>query len=425
MREPRAGNAVDLLVDDELWRPLLRAIRDAREEILLTQLFFTPSFAPLGIPLADELEEAGKRGARVRVLVNQNAAVPDSWDELRERFEGTRVEVARILMTPNVMHAKILVADGREAFVLDAPFEAKYLDGSLHAFSSAGPRRRPFHSVSTRVRGPAVADLHAFVARLFVAAGEEAPPPRPAPAVAGAIPIRLAWTAPPGFFEANAELGILRAYEEAILGARSLVYAETQYLTSPRMHDLFARAAERAEVVLVVNEHMDIPGYDAWQSRGLARIGAGAHPRLGAFSLWAASRTATARQIYVHSKVGIVDDRWLTIGSANLDSLSLHESTEFPVRVPPNVELNLVIEDASFAAHARRRLWAEHLRDEGIWTARAPRDGWLSHWRAVAERNARALQAARPQVGRVFRFEALSSRMRPHHGSGTRRTPGA
>ena len=56
-------------------------------------------------------------------------------------------------------------------------------------------------------------------------------------------------------------------------------------------------------------------------------------------------------QIYVHAKIGIVDDTWLTLGSANLNEHSLFNDTE----------MNIVTHDPELATQTRRRLWAEHL----------------------------------------------------------------
>ena len=51
------------------------------------------------------------------------------------------------------------------------------------------------------------------------------------------------------------------------------------------------------------------------------------HPRVGIFSLWTAEprsgRLVIASQVFVHSKVLIVDDKWAMVGSANLDGVSL------------------------------------------------------------------------------------------------------
>ena len=57
------------------------------------------------------------------------------------------------------------------------------------------------------------------------------------------------------------------------------------------------------------------------------------------------------RPIYVHSKATIVDDRWATIGSANLNSRGMSH----------DAELNLSILDSDFARALRMMLWAEHL----------------------------------------------------------------
>jgi phosphatidylserine/phosphatidylglycerophosphate/cardiolipin synthase-like enzyme len=58
-----------------------------------------------------------------------------------------------------------------------------------------------------------------------------------------------------------------------------------------------------------------------------------------------------AGPLYVHAKVGIVDDAWLTIGSANLNDHSLFNDTE----------MNVVACDPALARDTRLRLWSEHL----------------------------------------------------------------
>ena len=56
----------------------------------------------------------------------------------------------------------------------------------------------------------------------------------------------------------------------------------------------------------------------------------------------------------MHAKVGIVDDHWLTIGSANLNAHSLFNDTE----------MNVVTDDPALAKDTRVRLWTEHLELE-------------------------------------------------------------
>ena len=80
--------------------------------------------------------------------------------------------------------------------------------------------------------------------------------------------------------------------------------------------------------------------------------------------------------LYVHAKVGIVDDAWLTIGSANLNEHSLFNDSE----------MNVVVCDPALARDTRLRLWSEHLR--------APRR-WRPLARSSTSSGARSRQAAR------------------------------
>jgi len=51
----------------------------------------------------------------------------------------------------------------------------------------------------------------------------------------------------------------------------------------------------------------------------------------------------------VHAKVAIIDDRWLTVGSANLNEHSLFNDTE----------INIATCDPVLARHTRLALWAD------------------------------------------------------------------
>lgn len=59
----------------------------------------------------------------------------------------------------------------------------------------------------------------------------------------------------------------------------------------------------------------------------------------------------TDRPIYVHSKIAIVDDEWLMVGSANMNDWGFVTDSE----------LNVLIHDAGLARDLRLDLWAEHL----------------------------------------------------------------
>ena len=53
--------------------------------------------------------------------------------------------------------------------------------------------------------------------------------------------------------------------------------------------------------------------------------------RFLAATLLRAQRRRHAAPVYVHAKIGIVDDEWLTLGSANLNDHSLFNDTEVNV----------------------------------------------------------------------------------------------
>jgi phosphatidylserine/phosphatidylglycerophosphate/cardiolipin synthase-like enzyme len=80
----------------------------------------------------------------------------------------------------------------------------------------------------------------------------------------------------------------------------------------------------------------------------------------------------------VHAKVGIVDDRWLTVGSANLNAHSLFNDTE----------VNVVTTDQDVIRDTRLRLWAEHLDTTTADVAGEPAGVVDRQWRPIAEEQA-------------------------------------
>ena len=74
--------------------------------------------------------------------------------------------------------------------------------------------------------------------------------------------------------------------------------------------------------------------------------------RVGTYSLVSQDKKSKRlRQIYVHSKLLIVDDKWITVGSANTDKNGFKDSTE----------VNVGITSSSLAKELRMRLWCEHM----------------------------------------------------------------
>lgn len=133
-----------------------------------------------------------------------------------------------------------------------------------------------------------------------------------------------------------------RLHLEAIRQARKLIYMENQYFTSP----VIARAlAERLaepdgpEVVLVSTgkspSWFDSMTMDTARAEVLFRLeNADCKNRFFAFS----PNTVQGQRIIVHSKVTVVDDRILRIGSTNLNNRSLGFDTECDVAIAPETE---------------------------------------------------------------------------------------
>jgi len=108
-------------------------------------------------------------------------------------------------------------------------------------------------------------------------------------------------------------------------------------------------------------------------------------------------------RLYVHAKVGIVDDRWLTVGSANLNTHSLLNDTE----------MNVVTDDPDLARATRLRLWAEHLEvDAATIAAAEPHAIVDDRWRPIAFEQLERLRAGAPATHRLLALPGLSRRSR-------------
>jgi phosphatidylserine/phosphatidylglycerophosphate/cardiolipin synthase-like enzyme len=213
-----------------------------------------------------------------------------------------------------------------------------------------GPSGRPYpprHEVMGVASGPVARALGALARERWLAATGEAigPPveegggdPWPdgvAPDLLD-VPAAIARTEPRWHGRQGAR-ECERLHLDAIAAAERLIYLENQYVTSPVIAEALAQrlmAPEGPEVVIVSTARSP-----SWFDRGtmdtaravlLQRLRAA--DRHGRFSAWA-PRTDGGRSIIVHSKVAMIDDRLLRIGSANLNNRSGGFDTECDVAV--------------------------------------------------------------------------------------------
>ena len=183
------------------------------------------------------------------------------------------------------------------------------------------------------------------------------------------------------------------------------------------------------ELILVINQNPDITAYRGWQDARLAEHELLGHPRVGVFALWSVVPAFQARerreitQVFVHSKVAVIDDAWATTGTANLDGASLHSYGDDFVHWPGrrvfgryrNYDLNVAFHHQTDAEATndlpgalRRRLWAQHLGLPAEALRERPADGWLPVWRSCAARNVTCLAAGDRTIprGRVLPYVA-------------------
>jgi phosphatidylserine/phosphatidylglycerophosphate/cardiolipin synthase-like enzyme len=457
------------------WAALTDAIRAAQSEFNFMNFYhdigklfmiFDPDPPNLGsrttgVQLEDVILEANRKSPprTVRYLIRR--AIPQSYPvhtsaEVIRFFQQNQPNTVAVRVSATdvrfPIHAKLAVIDSRIAFSISAPLLQEYYDtntpevhpvddprrGRLSKFPGDGifggqlknSIRVPIHDVNLKIEGPAVADVHDTVFLHWNAFGQAeggAPvqvPNHPSPNAS----VQLVRTLQGGRFPnlPQGETGIFESYLRAFEQANDYVYLEDQYLTEPQVCDairltLLAAAARNSalQFILLINMKVDIPTYNSWQTKIILQLkealkSDGLDSRLGIFTLWSEAATPTKMRIirnYVHSKVGIVDDKWATIGSANLDGVSLTMSQFLvpPVREPDehdrDTEVNAtILSDVEGLPNSpipnllRRQLWAEHfgfVPNDSRLTTR-PSGGWLSLWRQKAQEHLDALKATPP-----------------------------
>ena len=232
-------------------------------------------------------------------------------------------------------------------------------DPQPQPMSAAYGDRPPWHDVQLMLRGPTVgvldtvfrerwddptnADVDHPIAwvrdKLHHARldGDPLPPQLPPPPEAGPHVVQQLRTypaiRPPYDFAPDGERSVARGYSKAIRRARRLVYLEDQYMWSADVARLFAGAlAEHPDLHLVVVVPR-VPDQDGalaerpqyvgrWQAIEMCRRAG--RDRVHVFDVENHEGTA----VYVHAKVCVVDDIWVSVGSDNFNRRSWTHDSE-------------------------------------------------------------------------------------------------
>jgi phosphatidylserine/phosphatidylglycerophosphate/cardiolipin synthase-like enzyme len=418
---PRAGNALEVLVDGAQALPAMaEAIQGARRHVHVCSWHLEPDFRPERAgpsPRVRELLGEVAERVPVRVLAWAGAPVPVFAPrrgvvraERDELVRGTRI---RAELEPGARplhchHEKIVIVDDEVAFV--GGIDLTTLAGDRYDHNHH-PERAPaigWHDASTRVRGPLVRDVAAhFAMRWEKVAGEALALPDP-PAPAGAIEAQLTRTIPEGAYSAlpRGEFSILEAYVRALRGAQRLIHLENQFLWSPEivaiLEDKLARPPRDDFRLIVILPAKANNGED--DTRGmLGRLVEADRCGGGRRLLGATIQSRTGERsgpLYVHAKIGIVDDAWIAVGSANLNEHSLFNDTE----------VDVVSADPGLARDVRLRLWAEHLEREAGEIAGDPATLFDELWVPIAAEQLERRRAGAPLTHHLLELPGVSRR---------------
>jgi cardiolipin synthase len=348
------GNEIELLRGgDQLFPRMVGVIRQARREVWLASYIFHHDATSLA--LADELVEADRRGVRVRVVIDGFGSHA-SLAALRERFAGSGVAMAvfrpmdrwwRWLQRGQLrrLHQKLCVVDSEHAFVgginvIDDRLDMRHglsdeprLDFAVHVTGGlVDPVAQSVRSIWSRAWlgrdfDDALLDYVPLRRRLGVwlsqmwRGPQRLPEPVPSlPPVCAAFVLRD---------NLRRRTTIEHAYADAIRAARHSVDIVCPYFyPGQRIRQALRRAAARGvRVRLLLQGKLDY------------RLAGWAAEALYADLIGHGVEIYEYMPAFLHAKVAVVDDCWATVGSSNIDPLSLLV----------NLEANVVVLDRGFA----------------------------------------------------------------------------
>jgi cardiolipin synthase len=321
----------------EYFPALVQAIDAARNEIFLETYIFADD--ETGSLVADALARAAARGVAVRLLLDGFGS-RDFAPRFRAALRGAGAEV--LVFRPERgpwrlrrarlrrMHRKLAVIDGRVAFVGGINI--------LDDVDAAGPPH-PRYDYAVRVEGPLLAPIVEAVHRLWRLVSWASLRRRTRDALLAPPQARTAGSLRAAFVIRD-NLRYRRDIEDAYLDAieaaeREVVIASAYFFPGRRFRQALVEAAARGvEVILLLQGLADHPM--------LANATRALYPHLLGHGI----RLFEYHRSYLHAKVAVVDRRWATVGSSNIDPFSLLLARE----------ANVVVDDHGFAARLRESL---------------------------------------------------------------------
>jgi cardiolipin synthase len=301
---------------------MIRAISEAKDRIFIETFIWKDD--DTGQQFKDALNEAAGRGVDVYVIFDgfANLVIPPSFYRFHPNIHVYRFPVIRLSMFVKTLrstgldHRKLLIVDDHIGFV------GGYNIGSLYATE--------WRDTHLRLTGPSVWDLRQAFVRVW---NDNVSGPRPE--IAHTTPdtweprIRAVNNIP-----ANLVYPIRGVYLDAINRAKDHIYVTMAYFIPDQqiLKALLAASRRGVDVRLILPEDSNHILSD-WLSRGFYR------------SLLEDGVTILLyRNAMIHAKTATIDGSWSTVGSANIDRLSL----------TGNYEINLEIHHEDFATNMQK-----------------------------------------------------------------------
>ena len=354
-----------------------------------------------GSEVATLFADAARRGVDVRGLVGRshwdrlafsagenrhlgedvNAAGGECLLDMRVRLGGSHHQKFVVLRHPGRPELDIAFLGGIDLCHSRRDDSSHAGDPQPQTMAKAYGPRPPWHDVQLALTGPVVGDVETVfrerwedpqalsrspirwagdAIRRDQAPRRPLPPQQPDPAPTGPHPVQLLRTYGRrlgGYpFAPRGERSVARAYTKAFANARRLIYVEDQYLWSSEVSALLVAALRRSpdlRLVAVLPHQPDQDGTVSYapnlvsRARLLHELHAAAPGRVGVYGI----ENADGTPVYVHAKVCVVDDEWVTVGSDNLNRRSwTHDS-----------EVSAAVVHPEFARSLRHELAREHL----------------------------------------------------------------
>ncbi len=303
---------------EDLYEAMLEAIRSAEHQILMETYIWKGD--AVGRIFRDALNEAAARGVKVYVIYDgfANMVVRPSFYSFHPDVHVYRFPVLRpsVLFT-NIRgtgfdHRKLLVVDQSVGFV------GGYNIGSLYATK--------WRDTHLRIAGPSVWELReAFVSVWNLSASRSRPQLGDVSADFWEPRLRAVNNIP-----ANLVFPIRGVYLDAINRAKERIFITTAYfIPDQQILNALLRASKRGVDVRVILPEKSNHVLSDWLSRGFYSS-----------MLENGIQVLLYQNAMIHAKTATVDGQWSTVGTANIDRLSL----------TGNYEINMEIFDEDLAS---------------------------------------------------------------------------